>query len=489
MLQNARVDLLLADIESTQLNGFHIMEKARQHQPELVVVFMTETEKAETAVEAYHMGANGLIVKPFNNDDELVETVNRALTENEQKQEAARLQTLRSLIQLTQKIFAETNTDSLIDLILTTLKESLNSPHVGFYQREADGNTLDLVSGIGTLPSGEVRSFDGGLIGRTDAWGAPILKNWNDRDDPSTHRFLIEYNMGSVMCAPALRSPHMHVVLFAGRGVGDPPFTKTDFELFSILAHQAAIALENAQLYQELRETIQKVEESQQALIQAEKMAAIGRITASIAHEVNNPLQAISNCLHLAGREELQKDQRDHYFKLAQTELNRLMDIVQHMLDFYRPGNLSREPVNMNQILDHLLTLMTKQLRQQKIEVIRDFQPNLPNVTVVSNQIQQVLLNLLINAVESMPGGGKIFIRTKLNRNQVETIIKDTGPGIPKELQNRIFEPYVSTKEKGTGLGLAVSYNIVVAHGGTLEYLNRQTDWGASFRIAFPVKG
>jgi two-component system NtrC family sensor kinase len=286
---------------------------------------------------------------------------------------------------------------------------------------------------------------------------------------------------------PILR-PSLRMVLCAARDTKEPPFREADLELFQILTRQAAVALENSRLYAEQLEYVRKVEESQKALLQAEKMAAAGRMSASIAHEVNNPLQAVQNCLHLAGREDLPQEKRDEYFSLARTELERLIVTVRRMLDFYRPGATSQEDVNLAEMLQYILNLMSKQFSESNIKVIIDFLGVVPTIKAVGSQVQQVFINLILNAMDAMPEGGILNIAIRPRKNGVEITFQDQGKGIPMDEQANIFEPFFSTKDGGTGLGLTVSYNIVTAHGGTLELLPERGP-GACFRIFLPTGG
>ena len=258
--------------------------------------------------------------------------------------------------------------------------------------------------------------------------------------------------------------------------------------MFQILARQAAVAMENARLYAELTDYVRKVEDSQKALLQAEKMATAGRLSASIAHEVNNPLQSVQNCLHLAGREDLPPEKRKEYFDLARTELERLMLTVQRMLDFYRPGGTSQEQIDLVEVLKYVLNLMSKQINESRVIVECIFSENIPKIMAVSSQVQQVFINLILNAVDAMPGGGMLKISARPVKDGVEFLFQDNGPGIPLEKQSDIFEPFFSTKDRGTGLGLTVSYNIVTAHGGALELLAERTP-GACFRLFLPAGG
>jgi two-component system NtrC family sensor kinase len=320
-----------------------------------------------------------------------------------------------------------------------------------------------------------------------DADGNPFVISASGPGEADAQSLLSTLGLGTAILIPVART-NLHSVLFAARDVTgtERPFRGADLEMFFVLARQAVVAMENARLYEDLRDYVRQVEDSQQALLRAEKMAAAGRLTASIAHEVNNPLQSVQNCLHLAGREDLPAEKRREYFALAQTELERLMKTMQRMLDFYRPGAAKVTDVDILELLKHVLSLTSQQLGQRQIEVEADLPESLPRIYAVSSQIQQIFFNLILNSLDAMPGGGKLIIRAGEYENGIEITFQDTGPGIPESRRNNIFEPFFSTKEGGTGLGLTVSYNIVTAHGGTLDLVNEQEP-GACFRLFLPI--
>jgi signal transduction histidine kinase len=139
-------------------------------------------------------------------------------------------------------------------------------------------------------------------------------------------------------------------------------------------------------------------------------------------------------------------------------------------------------------MLQYILNLMSKQLAESNVKVVIDFLGTIPTIMAVGSQMQQVFINLILNAVDAMPEGGVLNIKTRLLKSGVEIIFQDQGSGIPKEKQANIFEPFFSTKEGGTGLGLTVSYNIITAHGGTLELIPERSP-GACFRIFLPIGG
>lgn len=274
-------------------------------------------------------------------------------------------------------------------------------------------------------------------------------------------------------------------------------FSDGDMQTLELLAQNIAIAIHNAQLYSELEERIEALKITESRLIQSEKIATAGRLTASIAHEINNPLQALQNCLYLTDRSGISSAEGKKYLSMARTELERLIATVQRMMDYYRPGARDRVLTNVNELVQRVLALMKPQLDEQNILVHADLVEELPQVMVVSSQIQQVLLNLVINAMEAMPGGGTLSIRTSVmatpsrrGRSRVapaviEIEVRDTGLGVSIEQRARLFEPFASTKDTGTGLGLAVSYGIIEAHGGTLALVDDGSP-GACFLITLP---
>jgi signal transduction histidine kinase/FixJ family two-component response regulator len=482
-LKENKIDILLVDIRMPEVDGFEVIQHAQRLQPDAAMLIMTGHGTVETAIRALRQGVDGLILKPFSKGSELIDAVKLALADSQQKRDAARTQALRPLFSVTESLLSETRREPLLDLIISAICGHLQCAHAACYQQNKDGREFSLLVSRGReLPK---KFFD--LIARVDESAAPLLINANGPGDATLKAHLASLNLGAAILVPILR-PNLRMVLYAARDVNEPPLRESDLELFQILARQAAVALENSRLYAEQLDYVRKVEESQKALLQAEKMAAAGRLSASIAHEVNNPLQAVQNCLHLAGREDLSEEKRKEYFNLARAELERLILTVRRMLDFYRPGATSLEKVDLAEMLQYILNLMSKQLSESNVKVIVDFLGTIPTIKAVGSQIQQVFINLILNAVDAMPDGGVLNIKTRPLKGGIEIIFQDQGKGIPREKQPNIFEPFFSTKDGGTGLGLTVSYNIITAHGGALELLPERGP-GACFRIILPIGG
>lgn len=481
-LEQEHFDLMLVDIRMPGMDGFLAIDRARASQPDLAVVVMTGFGTVETAIEALRKGADGLVLKPFAGA-ELVESLRRALQESQQKRDVLRLQTLRPLFSISETLFAETHPDRLQERLLDAILGHLRCTHAGFYKEKDSSSGYYLVSGRGGELVGEIAASP--LVWRAAAWKTPLLVNADGPGVGELQSLLRERKLAACMCA-LIPQKDARNILLAARSEGEPFFRESDLEIFAILSRQAAAALENARLHTELRLYIRQVEESQRALVLAEKMAIAGRLTASIAHEINNPLQSVRNCLHLAGRKELSQEEQQKYLVLAQTELERLMKTVQRMLDYYRPAALDRQCIDLNDLIKHVLALLERQLAEANVSIQVKLSPRLKPVFAVGDQIQQVLLNLLLNGIQAMPEGGKLIIETVQRKTSAEVTIEDTGPGVPEGERERIFEPFVSTKEDGTGLGLAVSYGIISAHGGSLELVPVRGR-GAIFRITLPV--
>ena len=480
------VNLLLVDIRMPDVDGFEVISLAKKLQPDIAVLVMTGFGTVETAIQALRQGVDGLLLKPFEQGAELVDAVEQALLDSERKRDAARIQALRPLFSVTESLLSETRPKQLLELIKNAIQGHLRCSHVGYYQIE-DGKGYQMLSGSGVAPDPARSEADSKFVDELETLDSPLLINMSGPGSKEYRAQLQKRGLGAAMFIP-VRRLSMKSLLFAGRNKDEVPFREADLEMFLILSNQAAVAIENARLYAELREYVKQVEESQQALLQAEKMAAAGRLSVSIAHEVNNPLQSVQNCLHLAGRKDLSDEQREEYFELAKSELNRLMSTVQRMLDFYRPGAVSPSEVDLHDLLLYVLNLMSKQLEKQGIQVKTDIPDNLPAVVAVGSQVQQVLINLILNSFDAMPEGGELYVQARVAKGGVEVLLQDSGPGIPDDHKSRIFEPFFSTKDGGTGLGLTVSYNIITAHGGVLELASNHGP-GACFRIYLPTGG
>ena len=244
----------------------------------------------------------------------------------------------------------------------------------------------------------------------------------------------------------------------------------------------------------QIRELERKTVEQQ--LSESEKMAAVGRLAATVAHEINNPLEAIQNALYLVVSSTPKDDPNYRFLEIADKETQRVSGIIQQMLGFYRPSPIAAAS-DLNEVIQGAIALLERQLRQHGVAVRYDATEELPPVLAPGDQLRQVFLNLFLNAQEAMPDGGTLSIATRLSRGtDTEFVagsyavvqVRDTGTGIAEEHLAHVFEPFYSTKRdsKGTGLGLWVSQGIIQNHGGSMRVSSR-SGRGTTFTITLPV--
>ncbi len=243
-------------------------------------------------------------------------------------------------------------------------------------------------------------------------------------------------------------------------------------------------------LEKKVEERTKELTEMQAHLIQSEKLASLGKLAAGIAHEINNPLGGVLIYSHLL-LEDTDKNS-PHYENLKKIvkETSRCKDIVKGLLEFARPKEPKMSLVNINEIVERSLSIMERQALFQNIKIKKSYVSNLPKIVADSAQLQQVFVNIIINAAEAMNGNGILTLSTSLNGDGtfIEIKFSDTGHGIEEEDQKRLFEPFFTTKEvgKGTGLGLAISYSIIQKHQGTIE-VKSEVGKGSTFKVRLPV--
>lgn len=314
-----------------------------------------------------------------------------------------------------------------------------------------------------TLPAGA------GLVGAVAARRAPLVVDDVRSDDRVVRRdaveregfvsfcglpLLLEEKLLGVLCV-ITRTPHR--------------FSADEVSLLASLAQQAAIALENARLYQDLRESHRDLVSAQTELVRQTRMAAMGEIAAAVAHEARNPLGALSNCIQLLrGNPDIVGEDAD-LLTIMQSESKRLNDIVSDFLAFGRPRAPRFAPVDLHELIDETWALLQRDDRcSDTIVFERRFDTALTAVRADRDQLRQVFWNLFLNAVQAMRDEGTLTVETRRVDGDVEVCVRDTGPGIPAGILPRIFEPFVTTKAGGTGLGLAIVRRIVEDHGGRI---------------------
>jgi two-component system NtrC family sensor kinase len=227
---------------------------------------------------------------------------------------------------------------------------------------------------------------------------------------------------------------------------------------------------------------------TQEQLLQSEKLAAMGRLTSQIAHELNNPLYGIMNTLELLKTEVSPQSKRRKVLEMALSETVRLSELLRKMLSFSRPDQEEKQAVDLNTVVDEILLLHEKQLQENDIKIKTSFAGELPFIMASKNQLRQVFLNLVANARDAMPDGGTLSVKTHSDKTNVKIEIGDTGVGIKEEHLKRIFDSFFTTKDsiKGVGLGLSVCYGFIKDLGGDIQ-VRSAVGTGTTFTITLPI--
>ncbi|HKS66105.1 MAG TPA: ATP-binding protein [Candidatus Acidoferrales bacterium] len=277
------------------------------------------------------------------------------------------------------------------------------------------------------------------------------------------------------------------VLVIASRTMRE--FFAAELNLLAAVANQIAITIDKSQLLEETREAYESLRHTQEQLLQSEKMAAVGQLISGVAHELNNPLTAILGYSELLKSEENVAGRSAEYLDKLYKQAQRTHHIVQNLLSFARQRKPERGQAQMNRVVEDTLALREYDFRSNRIEVHCCLDPDLPEISADFHQLQQVVLNILNNAVDAILEAkrkGEIWVRTSVEAGNVRLSITDNGPGVSNP--HRVFDPFYTTKPvgKGTGLGLSICYGIIKEHGGEIQVRN-ETPQGATFTVALPL--
>ncbi len=400
------------------------------------------------------------------------------------------------------------------DRIATLVCETVDAaiPNAATRLFVADGATLRVVGGERTVPPALVERLASGRV--ATAFDPPEVY-----DDPTEHEAVRTALVGldAEIAVPLRFGTDVTGALTAGPKRSGLFYTAGDAGFLSAVAHQAAIALANAQSYEALVElnasleqrvrerttqleaAYQELKAAETQLVQSEKMASLGRLVAGVAHEINNPVSFIASSVAPLRRrlERAASAPPDDAARLL-AEAREIIDImargaerttaiVRDLRSFSRLGEAIRKPVDLRDGLEVTLRLLESRWRD-RIVVHREYDDGLAPVECDPGQLNQVFMNLLVNACDATAAGGNIWVRTEARGDDACVTIRDDGPGIPSYALSRIFEPFFTTKEigSGTGLGLAIAHGIVTAHGGRIE-VDSAPGTGATFRVILPA--
>jgi len=336
------------------------------------------------------------------------------------------------------------------------------------------------------------------ISGRVLETGQSILTLDAMRDDRfQGSESIALHKVRSTMCAPIKGKNEVLGIMHVDTKHRLASFTQEDLELLTALGFQAGIVIENAKLFEELKQANIELREQQAQLVEAEKLSALGKIAGGVAHEIGNPMTFILGYTSLTCKELEQgkltqeglKECADR-LKLVEDEGERVIQIIRSLSHFYRYRESTMTPTDINRGVEAALRIADFHAKKGNIRVVRDFNPDLPEIMADGNQLQLVFLNLIMNARDAMEEGGTLTITTAVE-NEKHLLIRfvDTGCGIPAGVIRKVFRPLFTTKDEGegTGLGLSISHDIVKNHKGTIE-VESTSGKGTTFTIRLPIR-
>jgi PAS domain S-box-containing protein len=418
-------------------------------------------------------------------------TIMRDITQRKQTEGEIRRQaeTLAALHETALDLAAQRSLPDLLRAIVVRAMALLKAGGGGFYLYREASDDLELVLSVNQEPdfTGAVLRRGEGLSGKILASRRPLAiadySQWGGQAGQYTGS-----NFAAVVGVPIVWGDRLLGVVNV---TDDTPrsFSAADVALLERFAPLAAAALENSRLVHDVQQQMQQLKATEARLIQAAKLAAVGELAAGVAHELNNPLTSILGFTELLLNSESFDDRSRGDLETVARQARRARDIVRNLLDFARQTKPQRLPTDVGELLGQTLDLIRRHLQGSGVVIEEEYAPDVGLVSLDSGQMKQVFLNLITNAAQAMPRGGKLSLRTIRQGDEVAISVSDTGPGIEPGIRDRIFEPFFTTKPpgQGTGLGLAISLGMVEEHGGRIS-VKSQVGQGSTFTVWLPAK-
>ncbi|MBM3476452.1 MAG: GAF domain-containing protein [Armatimonadetes bacterium] len=279
---------------------------------------------------------------------------------------------------------------------------------------------------------------------------------------------VVGFQIRSAACVPILRGERVLGAVYLDTTSASKVFSKADLEMLTSLANQAAIAIENARLYTDLREAYDDLRAAQEQILRTEKLSTIGALSASIAHDMGNVVTPLMPLVRLLLRT---CEPDTDLAEMTERQMHRLSAMITRLRSFSRPSSIERGPVDIHEVLEETTKLLQTEANHRGVELAREYADGLPPVLGDAQELDRVFLNIILNGIQAAPEGeGKVTVRTETDEGEVAISVIDNGPGIPEDVLPHLFEPLFTTKEGGTGLGLFSCKRIVEdEHNGSIE--------------------
>jgi len=391
-----------------------------------------------------------------------------------------------ALTAFTRSIVQILDREKLVRELATTLSQTFELDRIAIAIADETKHAYTVVFALGTVAVIDEFREEHEIIRSLDRRKRAVLRDELETSPDPTERAVVASVLqenGWEVCIPLMAGSKLIGFLALGRKRNLNAFFAEDLELLETLAAEASVALENARLYEELKK-------SQDIIRRADRLSALGTLAAGIAHEVRNPLVSIQTFFQLAPDRLHDEEFLTTFLGMTANEVKRISDLITELLSFARSPTRTLKPVDLNETADRVATLLEPEARKHKLTFERTFAPALPLVNADADQIKQVLINLVLNAIQATPPGGVVSLTSRTIRRgnaefgQLE--VRDTGVGIPPDRLDHIFNPFFTTKDKGTGLGLAIAHQIINEHGGVVAVESNEGH-GAIFYVDLPA--
>mgnify|MGYP003965468637 FL=1 len=315
----------------------------------------------------------------------------------------------------------------------------------------------------------------------------PIIVKDAVKDPRVSNEFRKALGVNEFVCVPLIAKNEPIGVIVADNVYTAEPISDERVNTLTMFVNQASLAIENAETYKSLEDKIDQLTETQQRLIRSEKLAAIGSMSSYVAHEIRNPLVTIGGFAKTLSRFTFTDAKIKVNIDIIIEEVKHLEKILNNITDFAKPSKPEKIDVQLCEIMENTCLLMENYFQEKHITLQKKYETGVPEAPVDPTQIKQVFLNILMNAVESMPDGGKLDVKIKSIDGSVKIYIVDAGKGMKQDVLQNIYDPFFTTKPSGTGVGLSVSLKIIEDHGGTIDAISEQGK-GTTMLLTLPIK-
>lgn len=492
LAQKLLPDLILLDIQMPLMNGFEVLSALKENPITATIPTIIVTAKARQPSDVAHglnLGADDFIHKPFDPRELLARAESKIRSRQLEETLQRRTQELEALLRVGEELNQHLEVNDLLNLVPYLALDLLPGDLAAIYQFDENQKLLNynIQAKSNELPPYELDNH--AIVNQFLAIGNSVL--W-----PGSIALVEHFTSGMAVSLSHGGNSLGMLMLVTQNGHYD----ENHLRLFAGIGRQAALTLRNAQLYEiqanyalHLEDMVEakttELHSAQQMLIRAEKLASIGHLAASIAHEINNPLQPIRINL-----EDMLEDIQNNApidiraVKSTQESVERIRRIVSQLLEFAGKRNTTNtelESLDVGELIEGVISLNRKFFEKENMQIVASLAPKL-SILGNKDQLEQVFMNMILNAKAAMDTGGTLQIGVKTDKSEALIQFIDTGSGIPDEQINRIFDPFFSTKANGTGLGLFVSYGIIQGHHGSIE-VKSKVNQGTTFTIRLPI--